>query len=52
MNVFVDNWAKDLINKFGDNNVIITDVGPALGVHAGAKVLCFAIQILNDDLSK
>ena len=52
MNTFVDDWRKDLIRKFGDDNVIITDVGPALGVHAGPKVLCFAIQILNDDLNK
>jgi len=52
MNIFVDDWRKDLIRKFGDDNVIITDVGPALGVHAGPKVLCFAIQILNDDLNK
>ena len=52
MNTFVDDWRKDLIRKFGDENVIITDVGPALGVHAGPKVLCFAIQILNDDLNK
>lgn len=52
MNTFVNAWRKDLIRKFGDDNVIITDVGPALGVHAGPKVLCFAIQILNDDLNK
>ena len=52
MNTFVNDWRKDLIRKFGDDNVIITDVGPALGVHAGPKVLCFAIQILNDDLNK
>jgi len=52
MDIFVENWMKDLINKFGVNNVIVTDVGPALSVHTGPKVLCFAIQILNDDLNK
>ena len=50
MELFVENWTKDLVDKFGENNVIVTDVGPALGVHAGPKVLCFAIQTLNDNL--
>lgn len=52
MNIFVENWIKSLINRFGENNVITTDIGPALGVHTGPKVLCFAIQILNDNLNK
>ena len=50
MELFVENWKKDLVDKFGENNVIVTDVGPALGVHAGPKVMCFAIQTLSDNL--
>lgn len=52
MNEFVSKWRIDLINRFGSKNVIVTEIGPALGVHAGPKALCFAIQTLNDDLSK
>ena len=51
MELFVENWKIDLVGKFGENNVIVTDVGPALGVHAGPKVMCFAIQTLSDNLN-
>jgi len=47
---FAYEWISDLIKRFGKNKVVLTELGPALGVHAGPGVLAVAIQILEDDL--
>ena len=44
MEKFASKWAKNLRNQYGKENVVLTDVGPALGVHAGPNSLIFAIQ--------
>ena len=46
MEAFASKWAKDLQKRYGKENIILTDVGPALGVHSGPGSLIFAIQIL------
>lgn len=48
---FAKNWVSDLTKKLGADRVILTDLGPAVGVHAGPGALAVAIQILEDDLS-
>ena len=47
MEKFASEWAKNLREKYGEDNVILTDVGPALGVHSGPNSLIFAIQIFD-----
>ena len=47
MEKFASEWAKNLREKYGEDNVILTDVGPALGVHSGPSSLIFAIQIFD-----
>ena len=49
MKKFASKWSKDLQEKFGDDNVVLTEVGPALGVHSGPGSLIFAIQTLDDN---
>ena len=43
--------AKKHFESLGAEKVISTDLGPALGVHAGPKSLVIAIQSLNDNLN-
>ncbi len=47
--------AESFVAKFnaivGPSNVLLSEVGPALSVHAGRKAIFVAIQTLNDDLS-
>ena len=40
--------GKNLRKDYGKENVVLTEVGPALGVHAGPGSLVFAIQVLDD----
>jgi len=49
MKKFASKWSKDLQKRFGDDNVVLTEVGPALGVHSGPGSLIFAIQTLDDN---
>ncbi len=42
--------AKAHFDSLGAEKVITTEIGPALGVHAGPKSLVIAIQSLKDDL--
>jgi DegV family protein with EDD domain len=49
MKEFASKWSKDLQKRFGEDNVVLTEVGPALGVHSGPGSLIFAIQILDDN---
>ena len=49
MKKFASKWSKDLQERFGDDNVVLTEVGPALGVHSGPGSLIFAIQTLDDN---
>jgi len=42
--------AKVHFDSLGAEKVITTEIGPALGVHAGPKSLVIAIQSLKDDL--
>ena len=49
MKIFASKWSKDLQKRFGVDNVVLTEVGPALGVHSGPGSLIFAIQILDDN---
>ena len=48
MGEFALNWSKNLRKNYGEENVVLTEVGPALGVHAGPGSLVFAIQVLDD----
>ena len=45
---FALNWSKNLRKDYGEENVVLTEVGPALGVHAGPGSLVFAIQVLDN----
>ena len=49
MKEFASKWSKDLQKRFGEDNVVLTEVGPALGVHSGPGSLIFAIHILDDN---
>ena len=49
MKKIASKWSKDLQKRFGDDNVVLTEVGPALGVHSGPGSLIFAIQTLDDN---
>ena len=49
MKEFASKWSKDLQKRFGEDNVVLTEVGPALGVHSGPGSLIFAIQTLDDN---
>ena len=51
MEDFALNWSKKLRKNYGDENVVLTEVGPALGVHAGPGSLVFAIQVLDNGKS-
>ncbi len=44
-------WQENLNKNSGADKVILTEIGPALGVHAGRGALVAAIQTLNDDLN-
>lgn len=44
-------WEAELVEQLGQDKVILTEIGPALGVHAGPGALVAAIQILEDDLA-
>ena len=48
MEEFSLNWSKNLKKDYGEENVVLTEVGPALGVHAGPGSLVFAIQVLDN----
>ena len=48
MEEFALNWSKNLRKDYGKENVVLTEVGPALGVHAGPGSLVFAIQVLDN----
>jgi len=49
-NLAID-WREDLVKNSGADKVILTEIGPALGVHAGRGALVSAIQTLDDDLN-
>ncbi len=42
--------AEHHFKSLGAEKVISTEIGPALGVHAGPQALVIAIQSLKDDL--
>lgn len=44
-------WEKELMNNSGADKVILTEIGPALGVHSGRGALAVAIQTLDDGLN-
>jgi fatty acid-binding protein DegV len=44
-------WEAELMKNGGADKVILTEIGPALGVHAGRGALAVAIQTLDDDLN-
>ncbi len=45
---FAKKWVEDLQLRYGKENVFLTEIGPALGVHAGPKALVAGIQLLED----
>ena len=47
MEKFAKDWSTDLKKTFGDKNVIVTEMGPALAVHSGPGGLVFSIQTLD-----
>lgn len=50
MDDFANEWANGLRKKYGDENVVLAEMGPALAVHAGKGSLVFSIQLLEEDL--
>ena len=44
--------ANTYFESLGAEKVISTEIGPALGVHAGPRALVIAIQSLKDDLNE
>ncbi len=44
--------AKYFSNIIGDNNVFLSQLGPALGTHAGPGAIAVAIQSLKDALNE
>lgn len=43
--------AKDHFESIGADKVIVTEIGPALGVHAGPRSLVISTQSLTDNLN-
>ncbi|HIA93751.1 MAG TPA: hypothetical protein EYO16_00555 [Candidatus Marinimicrobia bacterium] len=43
--------TKTYFEKLGAEKIISTEIGPALGVHAGPGALVISIQSLKDDLN-
>ena len=49
MDKFVECWSVELKKKYGEHNVIIAEMGPALAVHSGPGGLVFSIQTFSGE---
>ena len=51
MEDYAKKWANDLKKVYGSDNVIVSEMGPALAVHSGPGGLVFSIQKIGDQRS-
>ena len=51
MEDYAKKWANDLKKVYGSDNVIVSEMGPALAVHSGPGGLVFSIQKISDQRS-
>ena len=51
MGDYAKKWASDLKKVYGSDNVIVSEMGPALAVHSGPGGLVFSIQKIGDQRS-
>ena len=43
-------WGEDFGRRIGDENIFISEVGPAVGVHSGPEGMVIAVQTLEESL--
>ena len=48
MENYAKKWAKDLKKIYGSDNIIVSEMGPALAVHSGPGGLVFSIQKIDN----
>ena len=43
-------WGEEFGRRIGDENIFISEVGPAVGVHSGPEGMVIAVQTLEESL--